>query len=192
MPTQVKGATINNSIAVFREFVGAPQFLDLADRCPPETQQLLRRTLVAVEWVPLEAWTPVLQIMLDHVCRKDEGLFRRLIRLVCKRDFSSTYRVYVNSTTPRTLLDKASNIWAIYFDTGSLRSSAVEIAAGQSQAVVALRELETNSSVFTIVVHAYLEQLIVMAGAERCVVQRSKEQLIFGRLSCDYLVQFSG
>ncbi len=80
MPTRIKGASLINTIGILREVLGGSRFQEIVTRCPVQTQNLIRRTLIALEWVPLEQWAPFLQAIYEHICHKDEPQFRRLMR----------------------------------------------------------------------------------------------------------------
>lgn len=189
MAARIKGASLINTITILREVLGPNRFRAIVATCPVETQQLIRRTLAAVEWIPLEIWAPFLQAIYDQVCRKDEQQFRRLMRAVCKRDFSTVYRIYLAHASPQTLLDQASSIWCAYFDSGTLTKDASSGGeGGHDNVTLQMRGLETEFPLFAITMHAYLEQLMVMAGAQRSTIQRAQEQFLDGKLSCDYVV----
>jgi hypothetical protein len=51
-----------------------------------------------------------------------------------------------------------------------------------------MRDLETEFPVYAITMHAYLEQLMIMTGAQRCTIRRARERLESGKLSCDYII----
>ncbi len=190
MPTRTKGASLINTIAILREVLGAARYHGVVEACPQETQQLIRRTLVATEWVPLELWTPFLQAIYEQVCRKDELQYRRLLRAVCKRDFSTVNRLLLSPSSPQTILEKSSDIWSAYFDTGTLKLESMEVQGKREQATLQMRDLETQFPLHTLTMHAYLEQLMLMAGAQACTVQRTKEQFRDGKLACEYIVSF--
>lgn len=171
-----------------REVLGGTRFQEIVARCPIQTQNLIRRTLIALEWVPLEQWAPFLQAIFEHICNKDEPQFRRLMRAVCKRDFSTLYRSYVAQASPQSVLDKLDSIWTSYFDSGSLSLSPDLPEPDSKLSKVQLRDLETSFPVYTIMVHAYLEQLMFMTGAKSCTIQRGNERQISGKFACDYTV----
>src|SRR5262249_46579784 len=144
MGARIKGASLINTLAILREVMGVSSFQTIVDGCPPETQQLIRRTLVAVEWVPLVLWAPFLQTIYERTCKKDELQYRRLLRAVCKRDFSTVYRVYMHQATAETVLTRTATIWSAYFDTGSLTLESSEVRDGKLHAVLQMRDLETS------------------------------------------------
>lgn len=189
MPSRIKGASLINTIGILREVLGVARFQEIVARCPPQTQNLIRRTLIALEWVSLEQWAPFLQAIYEHICHKDEQQFRRLLRAVCKRDFSTLYRSYVAHASPQSVLGKLESIWSSYFDSGSLALAPEPPEPGSQRWVVQMRGLETEFSVYSIMMHAYLEQLMVMTGAKTCTIQRAHEQQDSGKISCDFIVQ---
>jgi hypothetical protein len=152
---------------------------------------MLRRTLVAAEWIPLSQWAAFLLVIFEHVCRRDEQLFRRVLKTICKRDFSTSHRAYLHETSPPKLLNGLAKIWSAYFDTGTLTTDPQEVTGKERLVVVHMRDLETEDRLLTMLVHAYLEQLIAMAGSESAVMARSNEQLRDGKLSCDYAISFA-
>lgn len=189
MTANIKGASLIHTLGILREVLGISRFQAIVAACPPRTQQLIRRTLVALEWIPLELWSPFLQAIFEVACNQDELQFRRLLRAVYKRDFTTLYRTHLQTTTPQAILQKTTELWSSYFDTGSMTLAPGEATSGQEALTVQLRDLETSFPLYTVILQAYLEQLMIMAGAPRCTVQRTHEQLADGKLSCDYLVR---
>jgi hypothetical protein len=190
MPSRIKGGTILSTIGVIREVMDAARFQKLIDTCPVETQQLLRRTLMALEWVNVETWSPVLTTILERIAGGDEAKFRRFMRAVCKRDFSGMYRVYLQNATPASVLAKTATIWSAYFDSGTLTAGPLEPKNGSQQSLLELRNLESSSLIYLSAVHAYIEQILHMVDAKNPTVQRLREIRRDGRLSCDYIVSF--
>ncbi len=188
MGTSIKGATIINTVSILRELVGSDGAQAIVASCPRETQQLLRRTLMAVEWIDVDVWSPFLSAILERVAGRDELKYRRIMRAVCKRDFSGLYRVYLQNADPYILLDKVQSIWSAYFDSGTLSASALLPKNGQQQSLLELRGLESTAPIYLMTLHAYMEQLLIMVGAVKSSVQRRRESHLDGRLSCDFLV----
>ena len=188
--SRIKGVPLINSIGVLRDMLGPARLQAMTKLIPAASQPLFSRSLVALEWVPLDQWAPVLQVVFEQLFRKDELQFRRLMRAVCKRDFSGIYRVYVKNTTPHEVLNKAASIWTAYFDTGSLTTEPAEVPNGLLQVTLKMRELQTEFPILATVMLAYIEQILDMAGAEKFTIQRGKELLMLGKLSCDYQINF--
>lgn len=191
MPTRIKGATLINTIVTVRELTGPVVFQALVDGCPAETKQILTRTLMAIEWVPVDSWSPFLTAMLERLAKRNEEQYRRVIRAVCKRDFTTVYRALMQGATPASILGKMQVIWNAYFDSGTLQVKPGQTLGQTQRTEFLLRDLETSSNIYAITVQAYLEQVLNMAGALSVTVHRQKELLKDGRLSCDYQASFS-
>lgn len=125
MSSRIKGVSLINTLAILREVLGGNRFQALVSTCPQETQQLIRRTLIAGEWISVDVWGPFVHAVYEHVFRQDEVQFRRLLRAVCKRDFNTVYRQHVAQTSPQEVLDKSSSIFGAYFDGGSLLRTTI-------------------------------------------------------------------
>jgi hypothetical protein len=199
MSSRIKGVSLINTIAILGEVLGSNRFQTLVSTCPQETQQLIRRTLVAGEWISVDLWAPFVQAVFEHAFRKDEAQFRRLLRAVCKRDFSTVYRQFVTQTSPEEVLDNAANIWSAYFDSGTLSrvaspeeppadASSDDAATPRTRIKLQLRDLDTHFPIYSIAMHAYLEQVLSMAGARQVSITRTLVKIREGKLSCDYLI----
>lgn len=192
MPSRLRGAHLISAVAVVREVIGPVQYSALITACPPETRQLLQRTLVAVEWVPVDLWFPFLQTLFEQICQKNEAHLRKLLRATCKREFSSIYRAFLNQVrSGRILFGKTAAIWSAYYDSGSLSAEPLAPQNGQQRYLLRLRDLETRYPICLVGIQAYIEQILSMVGVKSLTVQRSAEQLRDGRLSCEFTVQFS-
>lgn len=191
MATRVKGAAILDGVSVVREVCGAARFEKLALACPQDTQKLLQRTMMAIEWVSLDLWTPFLEVLHAQLALHDEPRFRRLLRAFCQRDFQTIYRPYIQSATAVSLCPKIPQIWSAYFDSGSLSPGALSVQNSVYAVSVQLRDLVSESPLVTIMVHSYIEQVLTMVGAKECVVARGKEtRQQQTRYSCEYLIRF--
>jgi hypothetical protein len=191
MATRVKGAAILDGVSVVREVCGAARFEQLVLDCPQETQKLLQRTMMAIEWVNLDLWTPFLEVLHRQIALQDEPRFRRLLRAFCQRDFQTVYRPYIQSATAVSLCSKIPQIWSAYFESGSLSAGVLAQHDRQYGVTVQLRDIESASPLVTTLVHAYIEQVLTMVGAKDCQVTRMKElrqqQL---RHACEYQIRF--
>lgn len=191
MATRVKGAAILDGVSVVREVCGAARFEKLVLSCPQETQRLLQRTMMAIEWVSLDLWTPFLEVIHAQLALHDEPRFRRLLRAFCQRDFQTIYRPYIQSATATSLCPKIPQIWSAYFESGSLLPGCVSQQNNVYAVSVQLRDLESVSPLVTTMVHSYIEQVLTMVGAKECQVTRGKEtRQQQTRHGCEYQIRF--
>lgn len=191
MLTRVKGATLINTMAIVRELLTPQRYQQLIDQCPSDTQHILKRTLVAVEWIPVDNWSPFMESVFEHVVRRDEDQYRRLMRAVCKRDFTTVYRTHLNGVNARALIAKLPQLWSTYFDGGVLTTREIASHDGVTQAQAEVRDFESRSMIFAPMIHAFIEQLLIMTGAQKLLVTRVRDSRRDGFMSCDYLITFS-
>lgn len=182
MAARIKGATVLSTMALVREACPPQKYQELVAACPPDTQQLLRRTLVALEWLSVDVWSPFLVVLQQQICRRDDAKLRKLLRAVFKRDFSTTYRASLTGLTPETLIPKLPTLWQLLFDSGSLRGQAV---GSSGTILIELRDFASSSSIYSVVCEAYVEQLFSMVTPARVELRRLREQHSEGILSCD-------
>jgi hypothetical protein len=188
MAARIKGAALLSTMALVREACPHQKYLEMVASCPPDTQQLMRRTLVALEWIPVDTWSPFLVALHRELCRGEDGKMRKLMRAIFKRDFSTTYRASLNGLTVETLLNKLPSLWPLLFDGGSLRGQAV---GSSGTVLIELRDFATSSTIYSIVCEAYVEQLFAMVTPGRVEVRRLREQHSDGQLSCDCTLTYA-
>jgi hypothetical protein len=191
MGIRVKGAMLISTLALMRELISPQQYQALLAACPTETQHLLQRTLVAFEWIPADVWSPFLDAIFDQVAKRDETRFSKIMRAVCKRDYTTTYRSHINGLNPRTLVGKAPQLWGLHFEGGSFVTREVASHDGVTQAQAEVRDFETRSLIYAPVIQAFLEQLLSMTGAQKLLVTRVRDSRREGVMVCDYLMTFS-
>lgn len=190
MASKIKGAALTSGIALFEELIGPRRLQQIVATCPPETQRLMARTILGVEWIPLDVWGELMQRLYVEALGADENKLLRLIRAACQRDFSTTYRPFVANVQPAALLAKIPQLWPQFFDSGTLTVGPIERQGERSVVTLQLRNLEAPTAVFTIIIQGYLEQMLTMAGARELEVQRQREKLFNGRVSCDWRIRF--
>jgi hypothetical protein len=190
MATSIKGATVVNTLGLLRELVGTERVHQLILECPPETRDILRHSIMAVEWVSADKWAAFLEGVRDQVTRGDELKFRKVLRAICKRDFSLQYRAYVQGATAAELIAKMPVVWRAYFNSGSLTTGPVERVNGANQTMVQLSDFACKSSVFSNFLHACLEQLLQMVGTEASTVESTAPVLRGVLWSSDHKVRW--
>lgn len=191
MGIRVKGAMLISTLALLRELISPSQYQALLAACPTETQNLLRRTLVAFEWIPADIWSPFLDALFEQVAQRDEARFGKIMRAVCKRDYTTTYRSHISGLNPRALVAKAPQLWSLHFEGGSFTTREVASHDGVTQAQAEVRDFETRSLIYAPLIQALLEQLLNLTGAQKLLVTRVRDGRRDGIMVCDYLMTFS-
>ena len=73
---------------------------------PTGARLLCTRRISAVEWVPLDQWTPVEEAILAKLCAGDYQKYRELTAEIVSADFSGVYRVFLKVPGPGFMLRK--------------------------------------------------------------------------------------
>jgi hypothetical protein len=191
MGIRVKGATLISTLALMRENLTPQKYQALLAQCPPETQHLLQRTLVAFEWIPADSWSPFLEAIFEQVAGRDESRYGRIMRGVCMRDYTVSYRSQISGLTPRALVAKLPQLWGLHFEGGCVATREVASHDGVTQAQAEVREFETRSLIYAPTIQAFIEQLLKMTGAQKLLVTRVRDSRRDGIMVCDYLMTFS-
>jgi len=190
MSARLKGGTLLTTMAVVRELNPGPRAEDWVRACPPETQLLLRRTLLAIEWISADLFAPFLQVLLVQACQRDENRFRKLMRVVFGRENNSTYRLTQNTLTAALLIPRLPGIWSSRFDGGTLKAQLSSADEHVRRGVVEIRDFQCESSIYGLVFDAFLEQMVIQVGARNYMVTRTRESHLGGIYNCDYLLTF--
>lgn len=190
MTARMRGSTLISTLAVVREMNPGPRPEEWIRSCPNETQQLLTRTIIAIEWVPADLIAPFLQVLLQRFCMRDELRFRKLMRAVFKRDFLLTHRTLVNTMTTSLLLPKLPMIWSSVFDGSTARAQLLSTDDNVYRGLIEIRDFVCQSTIFGLLFDALIEQLVVHAGARNYLVTRTRESHRDGVYNCDYMITF--
>jgi len=184
--TRLKGATIANNIVLVRELLGEEKLRALIEMLPAETQAFFARQVLPVEWIELDHWIPFQVALLERHFGGDEEAFRAYVRETCRRDFSTVYRVVIKLImSPEKLLDRASSMWSTYVDTGDLKVVSREKQGERTRVVIRLESFPVSHTVYGITLHAFVEQLIAMAGGKDVVVIRPVNHIGEKGLDCE-------
>lgn len=187
----IKASGVIHNIEIARELLGEAKMAELTKALPKPTQALLERRLLPVEWVPIDDWMPFQQALLERHFGGDEEQFRKLVRKVCERDFSTFYKVLIRLVmSPDSLLERAAKLWSTYNDHGSLDVAAKTVRDGRTEVKMRVAGVHTRYAVYGIGFHAYVEQLMGMAGAKDMHIERQL-RIVGGVLECELTARYN-
>lgn len=120
----MKGLNCTSTIAVLRKRLkDADAFERFVSDLPTGARLLCTRRISALEWVPLDQWTPVEEAILAKLCAGDYQKYRELTAEIVSADFSGVYRVFLKVPGPGFVLRKSTTIFAQYFTGGSIKTT---------------------------------------------------------------------
>lgn len=187
---RLKAASIINNIAIARELLGPDALSALLSPLPEATRALFERRILALEWIDADEWLAFQQAMLDVHFAGDELRMREYMHRVCERDFNTFYKIILKLSSAKTVLSRAGKIWMTYAEPGELTIDIGRPRDGKTDVTVRLVGFETEHQVFAVLLHAFIEQLLVMTGARDLVVQRTRIEHSRNKLSCDLVARF--
>jgi hypothetical protein len=188
---RLKAASIINTIELARGLVGEPRFGEMISTLPPATQALLGRRILPVEWIEADHWLPFQQAMLYEHFEGDEMPFREFIRKVCERDFNTFYKLIIRMImSPDGLLERTAKLWSTYSDSGRLEVAGREKLEVGQRVTLKLSGFQSEYSVFGILLHAFVEQLLQMSGARAVEVRRPVNRVVLGEVETELIAEY--
>ncbi len=188
---RIKAASIINNIELARELLGARRLDELVAALPPDTQALFARRLFAVEWLQADHWLPFQGAMLAEHFHGDEAAFRGYARKVCELDFNTFYKVIIRFLiSPESLLERTGKLWSTYSDEGTLDVERGAPVDGHARVTLKLTGFRTRHDVFGVLLHAFIEQLLRMAGARDIDVDRRVNRVVDGALETELVASY--
>jgi hypothetical protein len=188
---RLKAASIINTIDLARGIVGEPRFGEMISTLPPATQALFGRRILPVEWLEADHWLPFQQAMLYEHFEGDEMPFREFIRKVCERDFNTFYKVIIRMIlSPNGLLERTAKLWSTYSDSGRLEVAGREKLDVGQRVTLKLSGFQSEYSVFGILLHAFVEQLLHMSGARAVEVRRPVNRVVLGEVETELIAEY--
>ncbi len=175
---KLKGSSVGNTIKMTRELLGDEKLNALIAPLPEPTRELFARRVFPVEWVPLDDWLPFHVALLERHFAGDEEAYRAFIRKACERNFNTIYKVFIRLLfNPEQLIGRTSAMWTTLVDTGELRIVSRDKQGDRTRMVLRIDRVPVSHTVWGVIIHGYVEQLVAMAGAKDIVAIRPVNHL---------------
>jgi hypothetical protein len=160
-----KAAAVIDSLYVAREMFGEEALASMISRLEPGARAFCERKLLTVEWIDYAAWFPFNVAVHRELCGGDDLRFRRFIRKVAERGFSTVYRMFIRLPSTDFVVDRATKIWGTLFDGGELRVKKRERDGDVRRIVIAL-DVPLPEPLFGVIVCEVMELLATMNGSK--------------------------
>src|SRR5262249_10956414 len=150
------------------------------------------RRILPLEWLEADDWLPFQAAMLERHFAGSEPSFRRYMHQVCERDFNTFYKVVIRFlVSVESLLERTAKLWSSYAGSGKLEITGRGPLGARQRIQLRLDGFETEHRVFGVLVHAFVEQLLAMAGAKQVEVSRPLNQIVAGKLETELVALYS-
>jgi hypothetical protein len=113
---QVKGRVLIDTVTLVRERYGEEGWSSLVAALDGETQELLRGSLLANAWYPLDVLTAVMAADVRMFLAGDESVIQARAEELIARQLGGIYRFFVRLGSPEFIIKRLGTIHATYFD----------------------------------------------------------------------------
>jgi predicted hydrocarbon binding protein len=166
---RTKGITYLGVRAFVEEGFGSRAWDDVRFRMRANERELLD-SVVAVGWYDLATYAVLLRQVDAVVGSGDRGTMRALGRFQAARDLKVYHRVFLRFANPSYTIEKTSELWRRYHDTGSWR---VERLAENHASASLLRHGVVDGTLCA-AMSAYMERLLELVGARSLQFEHPK------------------
>lgn len=163
----VKGSAVTSRIRYIREHADEAVYRTIKDQLRPEHRALLDAGVLPHAWVPFELFVD-LNVAADATLGTgDLSLCREMGRFGATVTLPTLYRIFLRLGSVGFILRKASRLWSVHYDTGTL-----EVDMGDHEARLTIRDLDTPHPAHCASVAGWAEGAGSLTGAK---MERAQE-----------------
>jgi hypothetical protein len=186
-----KGTGIGSLIAVIKERLTPAQLATLEAHLPPDSLELFRRRILAVEWVPMRVQTPIGQALLDHVFNGKEEGYLELVHAASQRDLAGVYKLLIRVMSPEGVVERASKIFHTYVDRGDMRTQPIVRENGRARLLIDVVDYH-DEPMSWLSLRGYIEAPLLLTGAKHLQVRLVKHELGARGATLQFSVEYDG
>lgn len=187
----MKAGSMVHTIELARAQLDAATFARILASVPEATRELVSRPLLAIEWIAAETWLPFQRALLAIGFEGDERRYRKFAHTICEKDFNVFHRMVLKLASPLFVVERATGLFSTYSDTGKLIVGEV-VRDGKAASIrVTLDDFETADGMMGVLIHAFIEKILMMTGAREVDVKRTRNDVTTGRLRTELDVRFT-
>ncbi|HYD43090.1 MAG TPA: hypothetical protein VEB43_19815 [Anaeromyxobacter sp.] len=113
---RVKGRAVLDAVAVVRDKHGPAGVDAVVAKLPPAVQEVLRGSILANEWYPLDAMTSFMTAGNHLYNGGDEGVILARSERVVEQQLGGIYRIFVRFGSPEFIIKRLNAFTQTYFD----------------------------------------------------------------------------
>jgi predicted hydrocarbon binding protein len=178
-----KGTAFMHDEEYVRQTYGPDAWTRVLAAMPPADVEV-RSSVVAIGWYENALLIRTL-LAIDEVLRdRDPNIIEALGRYAAEADLTRIHRVFLRMANPAFVVEKATELWGRFFDTGHWEVKRVERGAD-----AALIGAGVVHEVFCRNLASYLHRLFELVGA-KAVTTRHTECRVRGDARCTYVIRW--
>ncbi len=185
----IRATSVVNGIALLKEKLGAERFAAMVQRLEPAPAALLRRRILAVEWLPMADWVSIFEAAAEDLHKNDPEQTLALLHELCALDFNTVYRFFLRLAPKAMLLSRAGKIWKTYHTVGTLSALEEKQVGKHHRLRYTLTDYEPIPIV-ALALQAYVGQIITMMGARSAATRVERCDVVDNRLAVEVVAEF--
>lgn len=143
-------------------------------KLPPAAAEA-RSSIVAVGWYDDELLVQTLCAVEEALHERDPNIIDTLGRYAAEADLTRIHRIFLRVATPAYVLERATNLWNRFFDTG--RWEVRRVPGGVDGLLI---DAGIVHDVFCRNLRGYLHRLFELVGAKKVTVEHPECRVRFG------------
>ncbi len=179
---KTKGLSFNYAIEFVRENYGEEGFKRVLDALSDGDRMILSEKILPVSWRPTKTFSNFLDATEKVLGKKKHNLSREAGRFVAEHALSKFYKVVIRLASPMKVLDRASELWKDFDDTGELQIEKT----GPNSAIARIIGHQGGNEANCNHTLGFFERTMEMTGAKNVSIVHTK--CIFrGDECCEYI-----
>jgi hypothetical protein len=167
---QVKGSAVTSRIRYIRDHADEDVYREVKAELSPANRAALEKGVRPHEWVPYSLFIEM-NIAADELLGVgDFALCREMGRYGAKINLPTLYRIFMRLGSVGFILKKASKLWSVHYDSGTLEIEEI----GKNAARLTIRDFDAPHKAHCLSVLGWAEGAIELAGSR--VVRAVEEQ----------------
>ena len=163
----VKGSAVESRVLWVRLHHGEEGVHRVCAALSPETRAVVLEPPQKARWYPFTAFVELNETIDRVFGAGDLKIVRELGRHGADANLTTVYRLFYMVGTPKWILDRASRLWDLHYDSGRLvitRYPGNEVEAR-------IMDFATPHVVHCLSVHGWAERSLVLSGAKNVVCE---------------------
>ncbi len=157
---QVKGSVLKSRLAFVQEHAGPDGLGRVLAALSPEDQQQLK-SLLTMQWYPFTLGQRLDDAIVREVGGGRREFFERLGAASADKNLTTVHRSFVTEGDPHGFLEKAPQIYALYYETGRREYTRT----GEREGVLTTSDAETFSAPDCLTVIGWYRRALELCGA---------------------------
>lgn len=158
----VKGRALIDTVAVVRERYGQAALDELVATLDPEAQEILRGSVLANDWYPLDVMTSFMVAGVKMHSGGDEGVIVARSERVIEKQLGGIYRIFVRLGSPEFIIKRLGAIQQTYFEGVEVAPRLVE----DRRAVVRYAGFEPQHRIMEPAIVGFYRKALQLSGAK--------------------------